>query len=581
MMASRSPIALIASTGLMICATASAQINVDIPLAVGFPAPGLPSATVVSLATPTTNDYSVKAMVGTIAGPGITAANNTVLWRVGTVAELVARTGSTLAGLPSGVTLSNIETPTVNNVGTIVFTGTLVGGPDVVATNNRAIFSGRPRSLHLVARTGNQAPAQIDGVRFASFDAPRVGDNDQIVFLGTVAGPQITFNNNQVVVAGNASQLNTVARTGTVVPGIPGAQFALLGDPVMSPQGIIAFTGILQNFIGGVSSTNDVGVWKGTPDNMQLSDRAGQWVPYLTQAGIVDSFSPTSINEDNDVGFTAFLTPRLDNNAPNTLLVIRRGTTGALIPIAQSAQWLAPGVQIGSIGTPRMSGQDNVSFIATLMGSGVNNTNNTALFMRLAGELSMIARKGYQAPECPTGVRFGDFSGVIVNRNGRVSFVCRLVGTGVDSTNDRALFSWDRLAGIKLVVRTGNSALLSPTDTRQVGSIAVVMDSGNQDGRPTSLGDDGVLVFQTAFTDGSTAVAARNINRALADIVGAGGMPPSDGIVDGDDIIAFINSFGAGESTADIVNGSGQEPPDGIVDGSDFIAFINAFAEGV
>jgi hypothetical protein len=313
---------------------------------------------------------------------------------------------------------------------------------------------------------------------------------------------------------------------------------------------------------------------------MQLSERASQWVPSLVSAGVVDTFSPTSINEDNDIGYTAFLNPRLANNAPNTLLVIRKAATGEMVPIAQSAQWIAPGVQIGSIGTPRMSGQENVAFMATLIGSGVNAYNDTALFMRLAGERSMLARKGAQAPECPPGVRFGDFNGIIVNRNGRVSFVCRLVGPGVDATNDRALFCWDRLAGISLVVRTGNSAVLSPSDTRQVGSIAVVMDSGNQDGRPVSLGDDGVLVFQATFTDGSTAVAARNINRQLADIVGAGGLPPSDGNVDGDDVIAFMNAFSAGDSMADIVNASGQEPPDGTVDGSDFIAFINAFAAG-
>ncbi len=50
-----------------------------------------------------------------------------------------------------------------------------------------------------------------------------------------------------------------------------------------------------------------------------------------------------------------------------------------------------------------------------------------------------------------------------------------------------------------------------------------------------------------------------------------------DGIVDGNDFTAFINSFGVGDSTIDPtadVNG------DSIIDGNDFVAFINAFGAG-
>ena len=73
---------------------------------------------------------------------------------------------------------------------------------------------------------------------------------------------------------------------------------------------------------------------------------------------------------------------------------------------------------------------------------------------------------------------------------------------------------------------------------------------------------------------------------SIADISGGGpfGNDP-DGILDGSDFIAFINSFAAGDVNvdprADIVGGGplGLDP-DGIIDGNDFIAFINAFAAG-
>ncbi len=72
----------------------------------------------------------------------------------------------------------------------------------------------------------------------------------------------------------------------------------------------------------------------------------------------------------------------------------------------------------------------------------------------------------------------------------------------------------------------------------------------------------------------------------LADIAGGGpdGRSP-DGIVDGNDFVAFVNSFSSGDVSIDPladVAGAGIDGllPDGIIDGNDFIAFINAFAAG-
>jgi hypothetical protein len=72
-----------------------------------------------------------------------------------------------------------------------------------------------------------------------------------------------------------------------------------------------------------------------------------------------------------------------------------------------------------------------------------------------------------------------------------------------------------------------------------------------------------------------------------ADVAGtsAGGASCSDGVTDGADFIAFINSFSVGDPTTDPladVAGAGpsNDDPDGVIDGTDFNAFINAFAAG-
>jgi|GEM_PF-6532421 len=574
---SRSALMVLALSGALVSSSALAQVTIDIPLAVGFPAPGLPGATVQTLRTPTTNDFSVKAMVGTVSGAGITASNNTALWRVGTVAELVVRTGQTIAGLPSGVTLGSIETPSVNNLGTTIFTGTLTG-PGVSAVNNRAMFTGRPRNVRLVARTGDQAPGLAANQVYASFDAPRLSDNDKVVFSGSISGPGINLGTSAVVSYGDASMLQIVARTGFPAPGTTGATFAILGDPVVSPTGKVLFSAVLNQFIGGVTSNDDVGVWSGTPGSMVLARRGGEQTPILTYAGVLDSFSSVSTNEDDSIAYSSALNPRLPNTAVNSLLVVER--LGQVNAIAQTGLVLAPGVLMGTIGAPRMSGLDNTAFLATVWGSAVTPSSDTAVFMKIGAELTMLARKGSLIAAIGNGVRFGDFLGVIVNRTGRVVFSCRLTGTGVDSSNDRAIFSWDKYMGLELVARTGATALLNASDTRTVQTLSVVLDAGNQDGKPSSLGDDGILVFQTQFTDGSTAVVARSITRALADIVGGGGNPPADGQVDGNDFTAFLNAFASDNPMADIVSGDGNEPPDGNIDGNDFQAFLNAFAAG-
>lgn len=67
---------------------------------------------------------------------------------------------------------------------------------------------------------------------------------------------------------------------------------------------------------------------------------------------------------------------------------------------------------------------------------------------------------------------------------------------------------------------------------------------------------------------------------SLADIVSVGGAVPPDGLLTGDDYVAFINAFAEGLLLADIVAIGGDDHPDGLITGDDFVAFIAAFAEG-
>jgi hypothetical protein len=78
-----------------------------------------------------------------------------------------------------------------------------------------------------------------------------------------------------------------------------------------------------------------------------------------------------------------------------------------------------------------------------------------------------------------------------------------------------------------------------------------------------------------------TASTVTLVLSSWADIVSIGGLPPGDGLLTGDDFVAFINAFAAQESLADITGiGGPPNPPDGLITGDDFNAFVNSFASG-
>ncbi len=67
-----------------------------------------------------------------------------------------------------------------------------------------------------------------------------------------------------------------------------------------------------------------------------------------------------------------------------------------------------------------------------------------------------------------------------------------------------------------------------------------------------------------------TGEANAPVRCSLADVA-------ADGVVDGADFVAFINSFGTGDAITDPL---ADVNADGTIDGTDFVAFINAFGEG-
>jgi hypothetical protein len=154
--------------------------------------------------------------------------------------------------------------------------------------------------------------------------------------------------------------------------------------------------------------------------------------------------------------------------------------------------------------------------------------------------------------------------------------VCRSLSTSLTvaaSGNGPLIYRW-RKGGVPIDLAMNPSAA---TDTLQLSNVQAT-DGGSYDCIVT---DSCVSVTSAAAT-----LTTRYCACLVADLVGGGddGLQ-RDGILDGSDFIAFINSFAIGDATvdpkADVAGGGivGLDP-DGTIDGTDFIIFINVFAAG-
>ncbi len=416
------------------------------------------------------NSTGEAAFIGTVTGGGVDGTNFRGIWTTagGTLAA-VARTGTDGQlgpGMDPGVHFSTLIDRVFNAAGNVAFQGELTG-TDVDTTNRRGIWINAGGSLAVVARTGSDGPGPNlgAGVNFTAFSGPTLNAAGQVAFYGELTGDGVDGTNHRGIWTNAGGSLAVVARTGSDGPGPglgAGVHFNELGPPVLNSTGAVAFTGGL-GLGAGVDSTNNRGIWTTTGGSLAA--------------------------------------------------VARKGTDGDTGP-GQGA-----GVQFNFFKSPVLNSAGEIAFHATLMGEGVDLTNNEGIWTTTGGTLAPVAREGTDGnlgPGLGTGVVFGtgafpfgdSFFTPTINGAGEVAFAGIVTGTGVDSTNDRGL--WASTGGtLQLIVREGDLFDVDPgagVDLRTISLIGFSGDVGGEDGRSLSLNDNGLLAFELRFTDGSSGI---------------------------------------------------------------------------
>jgi hypothetical protein len=199
---------------------------------------------------------------------GVTASDDTGLWRSAGGGALIAREGS-----PSPIAATNygqfhprlVGSNANDRIAYAAFLLETVFDP----TDNTALFAGTLGSApSVVVREGDPAPGEA-GVTFSQFLGETVNSNGDVAFRGAVFGTGINVQNSEGIWTNVGGTLRAVARENGVAPCLPtsGVVFSRFTTVFIGDDGVICFHAFLKNAAGsfGVHSGNDGSIWSYDP----------------------------------------------------------------------------------------------------------------------------------------------------------------------------------------------------------------------------------------------------------------------------------------------------------------------------
>ena len=163
---------------------------------------------------------------------------------------------------PGGATFQDFSIPEINEQGQVATIGLLTNG-----ASNAGMFVGDGRETVAIALDGQPAPK---GGNYSILESFKLNDRGEVAFLSRLTGAS------SGVFRGNGKRTTTLALAGTSAPGTTGV-FQSFGDVLeLENDGRVAFVAQLATGVGGVDSSNNLGIWVGTSEeDLKLLVRTG------------------------------------------------------------------------------------------------------------------------------------------------------------------------------------------------------------------------------------------------------------------------------------------------------------------
>lgn len=415
------------------------------------------------------------------AGTGIFGDTGSGFTRAALTGDLAPGAGGAAYGaITSG-------TPLMNSSGQVAYLSALAvnatSTPPVVLTsginNASGIWIGTPGSTSLVLRQNDPvlSLASDGSVRVGAFAAltPSFNGNGRYVVAGALQGSVTTgtgaAGNSTVILSNRNGSLEVIARAGDAAP---------------TASGVLSTTEVYRTMTASRIAFNDAG-------NVAFANTL------RTTAGV-----STSTALFTDVGGTMRQIARSGDVLP---------------PIAGAIGSEFAGVTYSILfGAPQINGSGLMAFTAGLANTGpvpVGAASNTTVLLTrdaATGVLTRIVRAGDVAVVNGSPVAgdafFTQINDIALNAGGQMLFASTLNGNSVSvgAGNGSALFGYDPVQGLQLVARTGDLFEVAPGDLRTISSIGGLVASGGQDGRASSLNNNGVATFALGFVGGTSGV---------------------------------------------------------------------------
>jgi hypothetical protein len=259
-------------------------------------APSTAGAAFSSFGNPVISASGLVAVEANFTGGDVngTTNNGAIYTATPSAATLLARKGSQIPGLTSNDSFGFLGNPVITPGSAVAFEGAITGGDVNGTTNNAAIFVGYPSQPIMIAvRKGSTAAPGTTAIGggpgvFSFLGNPAMNNAGQIAFEASVTGGNaIAGVNDSGIWEGAPSALQLVSRKGDAAPGTTisnaasNAQgssdtFKNYQDPALDPNGVVAFIASLNgsDVVTGTGG-NDIGLWLGTPGNLDLIARKG------------------------------------------------------------------------------------------------------------------------------------------------------------------------------------------------------------------------------------------------------------------------------------------------------------------
>ncbi|HAL71581.1 MAG TPA: hypothetical protein DCP71_07390 [Verrucomicrobiales bacterium] len=438
--------------------------------------------------------------------------------------------------------------------------------------------------------TAGDAPGANGTTNIGEFSVLRRGgflaENGHLVFPGFLqvgsGSPAVTAANASGIWKTASGNLFLVARTGTVVPDLPGTQFATVPEvPGLSETGEVTMLSSLV--IGsGVTTANDTGVWSEIGGGgLRLLLREGDAVPGMPGV-LIGSFASgiyatasTGVNSGDAIVSVTF------KGASTKTAVLRAQVSGATTTISVVAQEsvAAPGTAAvyanvaGSFTDPgRMDAQGNFIYSALT----TTSSREGIWYQPAGGAVSKVFYAGETAPGTG-GATFARLQRPASGNNGVVAFRATLNRDGDNAANMRNDGIWrgtaSNPASFTCILRRGDGA--SVVSNLPVGSLV-----GNPWGGWLNNNNRGAWRAWLDVNGDGNSAAPTDVNAIFTDLSGTmqlalrvgNAAPGTTGatfsgfdlpVVGGNNQYAIIGNLAGGDAVASNNQGLWRSAPNG------------------